>query len=75
MFIHTLCIYELTALHHRRMPTITLLTHRSRHTWQGRVVVGSLLGWLAFHLLLEQCYELEGPLFDGIIAATGTVGT
>jgi len=50
----SLCAYEAVAILTGQVPTITSLCWRARNTWTGRVVIWLGMGYLAYHLLVEQ---------------------
>ncbi len=37
-----------------RIPTLSTLVGRYRSCWPGRLVIGGLSAWLAFHLFLDD---------------------
>lgn len=48
------CQYEAHALATGRVPTITRLCWRWRHTYRGLAVIVAAIGWLVYHLLVDD---------------------
>lgn len=57
------CSYELLALYvpNKRIPTLTLLSHRYRDHWPGRLIIGVVAFALLHHICLERPSLLPGP--------------
>lgn len=49
-----LCVYEVAAIASGRVPTITALAWKLRKHPVGHVAIWGALGWLSWHLLVEE---------------------
>ena len=72
--IHAVCFYEPVAMHVARLPTLTYQHYR--HLWRGRMVLAFGLGWLSYHLCLEdRRYPIRLPTRPTLGSCPGRLPT
>lgn len=48
------CAYEVVAIASGKVPTITSFAWRARKTWWGKGLIWNAVGYLSWHLLIEE---------------------